>query len=68
MAEPGCFRSKRDRDHGRDHIAADRLALLIDQEHAVGVAVERDAEIALIVENALSADPRMFSGSIGFAG
>ena len=32
-------------DHGHELVAVDHLALLVDDEHPVGVAVERDADI-----------------------
>ena len=32
-------------DHGHELVAVDHLALLVDDEDAVGVAVERDADI-----------------------
>ncbi len=33
------------REHGEDLVAVDRLAALVDGEHAVAVAVERDSEV-----------------------
>ena len=33
------------RDHGQQLVAVDDVAALVDDEHAVGVAVERDADI-----------------------
>ena len=32
-------------DHGQQLIAVDDVALLVDDHHAVGVAVERDADV-----------------------
>ena len=63
----GMLLEQRDGDHGGDHVAADELALLIDQEHAVGVAVERDAEIASAASTTVRCRSAMFSGSIGLA-
>ena len=51
MVEPGFLLSIWIDDHGGRHVAADEGALLVDQEHAVGVAVERDAEVALVLDH-----------------
>ncbi len=32
-------------DDGEDLVAVDDMALLVDDDHAVGVAVERDADV-----------------------
>ena len=34
-----------EREHGEDLVAVDRLAALVDREHPVAVAVERDPEV-----------------------
>ena len=33
------------RNHGHQLVAVDQMAVLVDDQHAVGVAVERDADI-----------------------
>ena len=39
------------RDQAEDLVAVDDLAALIGQDHAVGVAVERDADIRAMFEH-----------------
>ena len=54
-------------DERRDRAAADEVAFFVDDEHAVGVAVERHAEVASVLRTA-ACRSTMFSGSIGLAG
>ena len=42
--------------------------LLVDQEHAVGVAVEREADVRARTRRTAARRSRWFSGSIGSAG
>ena len=40
-----------ERGHHHDLVAVDELALLVDRDHPVGVAVEREAEIGSVVDH-----------------
>ena len=49
-AAPGEHRLRDDRGRGR---SADRLALVVDQEHPIGVAVERQPDVGARLQHAL---------------
>ena len=51
MAAPGIFLRKSLGQEGGEDVAADDLGLLIDEDAAVGVAVEADAEVGGIGED-----------------
>ena len=38
-----------ERERGHDLVAVDELAALVDRDHAVGVAVEREAEVGAVL-------------------
>ena len=64
----GMLLERVERDERGDGAAVDQVALLVDDEHAVGVAVERNAEIAVRALRTAACRSTMFSGSIGLAG
>ena len=49
----GKFLERIDADEGRDHISADQLRFLVDDEHAIGVAVERGTQVAAVFADGL---------------
>ena len=48
-----------------DEVAGDELAGLVDEEAAVGVAVEGDAEVGAVVAHLAEITSSRFSGSSG---
>ena len=52
------------RDHRQQLVAVDDVAALVDDEHAVGVAVERDADIGAHLAHLAGRAPRARSSRI----
>ncbi len=57
---------QRDGDHGGGDIAPDQLAVLVHQEHAVGIAIEGNTQIAALLDDGfLQVDHRRRVDRIG---
>ena len=54
MDAPGCLEQQRLGEQRRDEVAGHELAVLVDEEAAVGVAVPGDAEVGLLGHTALA--------------
>ena len=63
---PGSFASTDSAKSAVDEVAGDELARVVDEEAAVGVAVEGDAEVGAPPRASCATMNSRFSGSSGF--